>query len=48
MGSENLEKTDQPRILLIKFLHWDHKMDLYKGRAILRETDIHVGDELTR
>ena len=23
-------------------------MDLYKGREVLREKDIHVGDELTR
>lgn len=48
VGNENANKPDQPRILLIKFLHWDHKMDLYKGRDILREYDIHVGDDLTR
>ena len=48
MGSENLQKPDQPRILLIKFLHWDHKMNLYKCREVLREKDIRVGDELTR
>ena len=48
VGSENMDNPDQPRILLIKFLHWDHKMDLYKGREALREKDIHVGDDLTR
>ena len=48
VGNENTNKPDQPRILFIKFLHWDHKMDLYKGRDILREYDIHVGDDLTR
>ena len=49
MGSENLKKkTDHPRILLMKFLHWDHKMNLNKGREVLREKDIHVGAELTR
>lgn len=48
VGSENPDKPDQPRILLIKFLHWDHKMDLYQGREALREKDIHVGDDLTK
>lgn len=48
VGYENANKPDQPRILLIKFLHWDHKMDLYKGREVLREQGIHVGDDLTR
>ena len=48
VGNKNPNNPDQPRILLIKFLHWDHKMELYKGRESHRERDIHVGDDLTR
>ena len=39
---------DNPRILLIKFLHWDKKMAVLKGREKLREVGLRVGDDLTR
>ena len=36
------------RTLLIKFLHWDKKMKVLKGREALREVGIRVGGDLTR
>ena len=39
---------DNPRILLIKFLHWDKKMAVLKSREKLREVGLRVGDDLTR
>lgn len=43
-GNEN----DKPRILLIKFLHWDKKMKVLKGREPLRAAGIRVSDDLTK
>lgn len=40
--------NDKPRILLIKFHHWDKKMMLFKGRETLRSVGIRIGDDLTR
>ena len=38
----------KPRTLLIKFLHWDKKMKVLKGREVLRDAGIRIGDDLTR
>ena len=38
----------KPRALLIKFLHWDKKMKVLKGREVLREVGIRIGDDLNR
>lgn len=43
-GNEN----ETSRILLIKFLHWDNKMKVLKGRESLRAAGIRVGDDLTK
>lgn len=43
-GNEN----DKSRILLIKFLHWDKKMKVLKGREPLRAVGIRVSDDLTK
>lgn len=48
VGNENSTDTDSPRILLIKFLHWDKKMSTIKGRENLRQFGLRVGDDLTR
>ncbi|MEW8547341.1 MAG: hypothetical protein AB2693_27855 [Candidatus Thiodiazotropha sp.] len=40
--------NDKSRILLIKFLHWDKKMKVLKGREPLRATGIRVSDDLTK
>lgn len=48
VGSENPVNPEQPKILLVKFQYWDHKMDVYKGRDKLRENGIRIGDDLTR
>ena len=39
---------DNPRILLIKFLHWDKKMAVLKECEKLRKVGLRVGDDLTR
>ena len=39
---------DNPRILLIKILHWDKKMAVLKDREKLREVGLRVGDDLTK
>lgn len=38
----------KPRTLLIKFLRWEIKMKILKGRDALRNVGIRVGDDLTR
>ena len=48
VGQEVADNPDNPRIMLIKFLHWDKKMAVLKGRDKLREAGIRVGDDLTR
>ena len=40
--------NDKPSIFLIKFHQWDKKMILFKGREILRDVGIRIGDNLTR
>ena len=50
--NENNENGDddgvKTRTLLIKFLHWDNKMKVLKGREALRDVGIRIGDDLTR
>ena len=50
--NENDENDDddgvKTRTLLIKFLHWDKKMKVLKGREALRGVGIRIGDGLTR
>ena len=50
--NENDENGDddgvKTRTLLIKFLHWDKKMEVLKGWEALREVDIRIDDDPTR
>ena len=48
VGKQDASNVENPRILLIKFLHWDRKMAVLRGRETLREYGIRVGDDITR
>ena len=48
VGNRNSDADENPRIVLIKFLHWDRKMAALRGREALREHRIRIGDDITR
>ena len=48
VGKKDPSNVESPRILLIKFLHWDRKMAVFRGRETLREYGIRIGDDITR
>ena len=46
IGSTTDAEND-PRPIIVRFLHWDDKMSLYHGRESLRLEGIRVADDLT-
>ena len=48
VGNPNSDADENPCMVLIKFLHWDRKMAVLRGREALREHGIRIGDDITR
>ena len=46
IGSTN-DAENEPRPVIVRFLHWDDKMCVYQGREALRSEGIRVADDLT-
>ncbi|MEW8548564.1 MAG: hypothetical protein AB2693_34110, partial [Candidatus Thiodiazotropha sp.] len=42
------DSQDNPRPIIVRFLHWDDKMSIYQGRDDLRTRGVRVADDLTR
>ena len=47
IGTTN-DNQDNPRPIIVRFLHWDDKMCLYQGRDDLRTRGVRIADDLTR
>ncbi|MCG8047957.1 MAG: hypothetical protein N0E48_20450, partial [Candidatus Thiodiazotropha endolucinida] len=43
-----LNAHNDPRPIIVRFLHWDDKLSIYKGREELRSREIRVADDLTK
>ena len=48
VGNQNSDADENPRIVLIKCLHWGRKMTVLRGREALREHGIRIGGDITR